>query len=71
MTAAEIEQYAAALEKNLVMEPQIKAAFIKGVREWAASDDGRPVLLINLMRFRRAVSMVRPPCWPISGKITL
>ena len=52
LTPAEIDRYVAALEEHLVQAPAEKAAFIARVREWAAGDDGRPVLLLNLMRYR-------------------
>ena len=44
MTAADIDRYAAELDKNLVQPPAQKAAFIQRIRDWAAGDDGRPVL---------------------------
>lgn len=52
LTATEIERYAAAMEQHLSQPPEEKAAFIARIREWAAGDDGRPVLLLNLMRYR-------------------
>lgn len=52
MTAADIDRYAAELDKNLVQPPAQKAAFIQRIRDWAAGDDGRPVFMVNLMRYR-------------------
>jgi hypothetical protein len=60
LTPAEIERYAAAMEAHLIQGPQEKAAFIARVREWAASDDGRPVLLLNLMRYREGLGALPP-----------
>ena len=58
LTGAEIERYAAAMQEHIVQSPEEKLAFIARVREWAASDDGRPVLLLNLMRFREAMGQL-------------
>ena len=60
LSAAEIEQYAVALEQNMVLPSQEKAAFIARVRAWASSDDGRPVMLVNLMRYRRQLGAMPP-----------
>jgi uncharacterized protein (DUF1330 family) len=56
----EIEQYAAQLEQHTVLPPEEKAAFIARVRDWAATDDGRPVLLVNLMRYRDTLGELPP-----------
>lgn len=60
LTPDEIERYAASMEAHLVQTPAEKAAFITRVREWAARDDGRPVLLLNLMRFREDLGALPP-----------
>jgi uncharacterized protein (DUF1330 family) len=52
MSTAEIEEYVSQMEKNLVQPAAEKAGFIARVREWAAGDDGKPVLMVNLMRYR-------------------
>lgn len=52
MTAADVERYVAALEEHIVQPPADKAAFISRLRNWAARDDGQPVLMVNLMRYR-------------------
>jgi catechol 2,3-dioxygenase-like lactoylglutathione lyase family enzyme/uncharacterized protein (DUF1330 family) len=52
LSAEDIEHYTAELEQHTVLPPDEKAAFIARVREWAAADDGRPVLLVNMMRYR-------------------
>ncbi len=66
LSQQEIDQYTAELEQHTVMEPQHKAAFISRVREWAAGDDGRPVLLVNLMRYRDTLGEL-PPGMAIEG----
>ncbi len=52
MSPADIDRYIAELEKHVDQPPAEKAAFIARVRQWAAGDDGGPVLLVNLMRYR-------------------
>jgi len=60
LTPAEIDRYAAAMEEHIVQSPAEKADFIDRVRKWAAGDDGRPVLLLNLMRFREGLGELPP-----------
>lgn len=60
LSPADIDHYTAELEKHTVLPPDEKAAFISRVREWAAGDDGRPVLLVNLMRYRDALGELPP-----------
>mgnify|MGYP000518616499 CR=1 FL=1 len=60
LTPAEIDHYAAELEKYLDEPPAEKAAFIQRVRQWAAGDDGRPVMLVNLMRYRDQLEELPP-----------
>jgi hypothetical protein len=60
LTPAEIERYVPAMEEHVVQPPEEKAAFIARVREWAASDDGRPVLLLNLMRYHEQLGELPP-----------
>ena len=48
----EIEDYTTQLQQHTVLPPEEKAAFIARVQQWARDDDGRPVLLVNLMRYR-------------------
>lgn len=55
LTSEEIGHYVAQLEQHTVLPPAEKAAFISRVRAWAAGDDGRPVLLVNLMRYRQTL----------------
>jgi hypothetical protein len=60
LTPAEIERHAAALQRHLALPPAEKAAFIARLRAWAAGDDGRPVLLLNLMRYRDQLGELPP-----------
>jgi catechol 2,3-dioxygenase-like lactoylglutathione lyase family enzyme len=60
MTAAEVDRYAAQLDKHLVQPPAAKAAFIERIRQWAAADDGRPVMMVNLMRYRGKLGELPP-----------
>lgn len=60
LSQADIDRYAAELEKHVDQPPADKAAFIARVRQWAAGDDGRPVLLVNLMRYREKLGELPP-----------
>ncbi len=60
LTQTEIDHYAAELDKYFDEPPAEKAAFIQRVRDWAADDDGRPVLLVNLMRYREQLGELPP-----------
>jgi catechol 2,3-dioxygenase-like lactoylglutathione lyase family enzyme len=60
LSQEDIDHYTAELQQHTVMEPEHKAAFISRVREWAAGDDGRPVLLVNLMRYRDTLGELPP-----------
>ncbi len=60
LTTQEIDAYAAQLEQHAVLDRSEKTAFIERVRQWAAADDGRPVLLVNLMRYRQTLGELPP-----------
>jgi hypothetical protein len=66
LTPAEIDVYAAAMERNLAQPPAEKEAFITRLRAWAAGDDGRPVLLLNLMRYRERLGALPADLAPMS-----
>lgn len=51
LTAAEVERYIAAFDAELPLPPQDKAELLAGVRRFAEADDGRPVYMLNLMRY--------------------
>ena len=50
LTREEINRYLAAAEK-LSLPEEGKAATLARLRAWAESDDGKPVYMLNLMRF--------------------
>ena len=50
LTREEIDHYLAAAEKLSLPEEE-KAATLARLRAWAESDDGKPVYMLNLMRF--------------------
>ncbi len=60
LSPEDIDHYAAEIDRYTVLAPEQKAAFISRVREWAAGDDGRPVLLVNLMRYREKLGELPP-----------
>lgn len=49
LTAEEINQHLAVAEKNLTFEN--KERVMKGLRKWAEADDGKPVYMVNVMRY--------------------
>jgi uncharacterized protein (DUF1330 family) len=51
LTTAEIDSYLAAADRQLPMPPEEKAESLRRLRAWATADDGRPVYMLNLMRF--------------------
>jgi hypothetical protein len=55
LTAADVEQYIAAIEANLDAPEDQKRALLANVRAWASEDDGRPVYMLNLMRYNERV----------------
>jgi catechol 2,3-dioxygenase-like lactoylglutathione lyase family enzyme/uncharacterized protein (DUF1330 family) len=60
LSQEDIDHYTAELQQHTVMAPGAKAAFISRVRQWAGGDDGRPVLLVNLMRYRDTLAELPP-----------
>ncbi len=48
----EIEGYMSEIDRHSVLPEAEKQAFITRVQQWASNDDGRPVLMVNLMRHR-------------------
>lgn len=47
---SEIDAYLAKVDRQLVMPQQDKAQLAARVRAWLAADDGKPVVMLNLMR---------------------
>ncbi|PWR25455.1 hypothetical protein [Zavarzinia aquatilis] len=55
LTPAEVERYVAGFDADLPLPPQDKAELLAGVRRFAEADDGRPVYMLNLMRYFEAL----------------
>lgn len=52
LTKAEVDQYLATADKNLPFPPDMdKQDMLARVRAWAEADDGKPVYMLNLMRY--------------------
>jgi len=60
MTPPEISNYLERLESGMVMDDPEKSEFLSRLRHWAEGDDGQPVHMINLIRFR-------DPMQPVPG----
>ena len=59
LTKAEIDQYLATADKNLPFPPDIdKQDMLRRVRTWAEADDGKPVYMLNLMRYNARIDDV-------------
>jgi len=52
LSVEEIQSYALALEKQLDQPSEDRTDFINQLGRWASQDDGQPVLMVNLIRFR-------------------
>src|SRR5262249_41977610 len=50
LTREEIDRYLVAAEKLVLPGEEMKAALAR-LRAWAEADDGKPVYMLNLMRF--------------------
>lgn len=61
----EIERYLAVIDRAAPMAPAEKAEAITRIRAWAQADDGKPVYMLNLMRFFPKVKSV--PGGPDAG----
>jgi hypothetical protein len=55
LTAAEIDRAVAYIDKALYLPADEKADALDRLRKWAEADDGRPVYMLNLMRYNEAV----------------
>jgi hypothetical protein len=60
LTPTELDHLVAELEAHIALAPDEKAAFIARLREWGSMDDGRPVLLLNLTRYREQLGALPP-----------
>lgn len=51
LSTPEIDAYIVAIEQNLVAPDALKQRAIADLRAWAERDDGKPVFMLNLMRY--------------------
>jgi hypothetical protein len=51
LTPGDIDQYLGRMEAGLQMEQREKDEFLTRLRQWAEHDDGKPVHMLNLIRF--------------------
>jgi hypothetical protein len=64
VSQADIDRYVAILEKAPVPDPE-RATMIASAKTWLAADDGKPVYMLNLMRFYEELRRI--PNGPTSG----
>ena len=57
-SGSEIQNYLDRMETGLPMEVTEKREFLSRLRRWAEADDGAPVHMLNLIRFRDSMSAV-------------
>lgn len=55
LTADEIDRAVAYIDKALYLPAEEKKDILDRLRKWAVADDGRPVYMLNLMRYKEAV----------------
>ncbi|MFA5120623.1 hypothetical protein [Zavarzinia sp.] len=58
LSAAETARYAEAVGRNLRIPADERQGFVEAVQRFAAADDGRPVHMLNLMRYNAAIRRV-------------
>lgn len=58
LTPAEIDRYIAAIDAQLPMAVAEKSGSLARLRAWAEADDGRPVYMLNLMRYYPALHQI-------------
>jgi hypothetical protein len=51
LSQADVDRYIGILERDVPLELENREEFIARLRAWAENDDGRPVYMLNLMRF--------------------
>jgi len=51
MNQAEVDNYLAILDRDLPLPADEKELFLKRMRAWGEADDGKPVLMLNAMRY--------------------
>lgn len=55
LQAAEIEGYLQTIDANRAIPQQLRRPFVERMRAWGQADDGKPVYMLNLMRFHQTV----------------
>jgi hypothetical protein len=51
LSKSEVDRYIGILEKSVPVEWEERNEFLTRMRAWGESDDGRPVFMLNVMRF--------------------
>ena len=51
LSAADVESYIVKMEERLELPADQKTLLIARVRDWAKDDNGRPIYMVNLMRY--------------------
>lgn len=60
LSAPEVDRFMAALDRQLVQPPEERTALIERLRAWAVKDDGKAVLMLNLMRYNDSLGALPP-----------
>lgn len=55
LTQADVAGYIAAIDAGVTLPDAEKRDFLTRLRAWGEADDGRPVFMLNLMRYREAL----------------
>jgi hypothetical protein len=55
LTQSEVDGYMEILEQQLPKDLEGRAEFLARLRAWGENDDGKPVLMLNLMRFHKTL----------------
>lgn len=58
LSEAEVDRYIGILEKGIPVEWEERNEFIARMREWGERDDGKPVYMLNLMRYFEQIKPV-------------
>ncbi|HZS18874.1 MAG TPA: hypothetical protein VFA51_13180, partial [Candidatus Udaeobacter sp.] len=51
LSSADVDSYLHRMEGKLPGDPSVQAAFLERMRAFGLSDDGRPVYMLNAMRY--------------------
>jgi len=52
LTKAEVDEYLIKIEKNLEWPQPGKAYMLESIKQWGYADDGKEVMMLNMMRYR-------------------